>query len=242
MTKKNLIYPILMLLIAITSQHTFAQVNQKSASGSLKSQPISLTIFKHLDIGNPSIAGTDKITPVGVDIIAGGADIWGVKDEFNFVYMERTGDFDIACRIESLTPANLYTKAGLMAREDLGASCRHIFFQVFADNNQRNKNNGGYEYQYRQVRDSSMKAIYPKSDKGIPEFPVKYPDTWIRLQRIKNNFTGFYSTDGKTWKVYTTYQLDLPTKVYLGMAVTSHNNSHNSSARFRNISELKQSN
>jgi regulation of enolase protein 1 (concanavalin A-like superfamily) len=238
MTKKSLIYPFAMLLIAITSQNTCAQENQNSTSGSLKSKPISLSEFKHCDIGNPSIAGTDKITATGVDIIAGGADIWGVKDEFNFVYMERTGDFDIACRIESLTPANTYTKAGLMAREDLNASCRHIFFQVFADNNPRNKNNGGYEYQYRQVRDSSMKAIYPKSNIGTPEFPVKYPDTWIRLQRIKNDFTGYYSTDGKTWKVYTTYQLGLPAKVYLGMAVTAHNTSHNASARFRNISEI----
>jgi regulation of enolase protein 1 (concanavalin A-like superfamily) len=240
MIKKNIIYPIAMLLIAITSQYTLAQDHQKSASATLKSNPISLTAFKHCDIGNPSIAGTDKITAAGVDISAGGADIWGVKDEFNFVYMEHTGDFDIACRVESLTAANLYTKAGLMAREDLSASCRHIFFQVFPDNNPRNKNNGGYEYQYRQVRDSSMKAIYPKSDKGIPEFPVKYPNTWIRLQRIKNDFTGFYSTDGKTWKVYTTYQLDLPPKIYLGMAVTSHNSSQSASAGFRNISELKQ--
>ena len=230
----------MMLILVSTCPSMFAQVNQKSATDALQSKSISLTNFKHCDIGDPSIAGTDKISANGVDIIAGGADIWGVKDEFNFVYVDRTGDFDIICQVESLTPANLYTKAGLMAREDLSAGCRHIFFQVFADNNPRNKNNGGYEYQYRQVRDSSMKAIYPKSDKGVPEFPVKYPGTWIRLQRTKNDFTGFYSTNGKTWKAYTTYQLDLPPKVYLGMAVTSHNTSHNASARFRNISELKQ--
>jgi len=46
---------------------------------------------------------------------AGGVDIWGVKDEFNFVYVERTGNFDLVSRIESLTAANQYTKAGIMA-------------------------------------------------------------------------------------------------------------------------------
>ena len=217
----------------------FAQNNQKNDSNSMKSQSIPLTGFKHCDIGNPSIAGTVKVLNNGFDVIAGGADIWGVKDEFNFVYVERTGDFDLVSRIESLRAANLYTKAGLMAREDLTAGCRHIYFQVFSDNNPRNKNNGGYEFQYRQMKDSLMKAIYPKSSEGNPEFPVVYPNVWIRLQRINNDFTGYYSTDGKTWKVYTTFTLELPSKIYLGLAVTSHNTSHTVSAKFRNIAELK---
>jgi regulation of enolase protein 1 (concanavalin A-like superfamily) len=84
-----------------------------------------------------------------------------------------------------------------------------------------------------------MKAIYPKNSKDTPEFPVTYPNTWLRLQRTGNNFTGYYSTDGRTWKEYTTYTLELPPKVYLGLAVTAHNTTHAASAKFRNISELK---
>ena len=109
-----------------------------------------LTAFKHRDIGNPSIKGTVKVTTDGIEMYAGGEDIWGSKDEFNFAYLEQTGDFDIVSRIESLMAANQYTKAGLMAREDLTAGCRHIYFQVFSDNYPRNNNNGGYEFQYRQ--------------------------------------------------------------------------------------------
>jgi hypothetical protein len=239
MIKKNIIYSIVIFLLIITGPTVFAQDNQKSASILLKSKPIPLASFKHDDVGNPSIKGIVKISNNGFDITAGGADIWGVKDEFNFVYVERVGDFDLVSRIESLSAADLYTKAGLMAREDLTANCRHIYFQVFSDNNPRNKNNGGYEFQYRQVKDSAMKAIYPKSSKGAPEFPVAFPNTWIRLQRTNNDFTGYYSTDGKTWKIYTTFTLELPSKIYLGLAVTSHNTSHTSSAGFRNIWELK---
>jgi len=191
------------------------------------------------DIGNPALAGTVKISDDGFDITAGGADIWGTKDEFTFVYVENSGDFDLVSRIESLTASNLYTKAGLMAREDLSANCRHIYFQVFPNNNPRNKNNGGCEYQYRQERGGEMKAIYPKSSEGTPEFPVSFPDTWIRLKRVNNDFTGFYSTDGKNWKVYTIYTLDLPYKIYLGLAVTSHNTAGTSTAKFRKISEIK---
>ena len=118
----------------------------------MKTQPLTLSVFKHSDVGNPSIPGVVSITKTGIDITAGGEDVWGKRDEFNYVYIQKTGDFDLVSRIESLTPANLYTKAGLMAREDLTADSRHIFFQVFADNSSRNNNNGGYEFQYRQER------------------------------------------------------------------------------------------
>lgn len=239
MIKKCITYSIVLLMLVITFPNVSAQDNQKSNSNSIKTQPIPLAGFKHGDIGNPSIKGTVKVLKNGFDITAGGADIWGVKDEFSFIYVERTGDFDMIARIEGLSAANLYTKAGLMARENLTAGCRHIYFQVFSDNNPRNKNNGGYEFQYRQEKDHEMKAIYPGSSEGTPEFPVAYPNTWIRLQRINNDFTGYYSTDGKTWKVYTTFTLGLPAKIYLGLAVTSHNPNNTASAKFRNIVELK---
>jgi hypothetical protein len=240
MIKKNFFHYAVILTFVITSQVLFAQDNQKSPSKPLKSKAVPLSNFKHRDIGNPSIAGTVKVLSNGLDISAGGADIWGNKDEFNFAYTERTGDFDLVSRIESLSAADLYTKAGIMAREDLTPGSRHIYFQVFSDNSTRNKNNGGYEFQYRQMKDSLMKAIYPKTSTGLPEFPVKYPNTWIRLQRISNDFTGYYSTDGKTWKEFTAFKLELPSKIYLGLAVTSHNTSHAVFAKFRNITELKQ--
>jgi hypothetical protein len=229
MFKKSIHYLILALLLSGLTQVLTAQRLTAVPAGN----------FKHTDIGNPALAGTVKTSDGGFDVTAGGADIWGVKDEFNFVYTEHTGDFDFAARLESLSGADLYTKAGLMAREDLTADCRHIYFQVFPDNKPRNNNNGGYEFQYRLKKGGEMKAIYPKSSTGSPEFPVAFPNSWIRLKRVKNDFTGYYSTDGKTWKVYTTFNLDLPSKIYFGPAVTSHNTKATVTAKFRNISELK---
>ena len=227
-----------MLSILITiSTSVFAQ--NKPASAAPKGQAVALTSFKHGDIGGPSIPGIVKIQKTGIDMTAGGVDIWGTKDEFNYVYIQRTGDFDLVSRVESFMGAHQYSKAGIMARETLTADCRHIYFQVFSDNNPRNKNNGGYEFQYRETKGAEMKAIYPKSAEGMPEFPVNYPNTWIRLQRVNNEFTGYYSKDGSTWKPYTTFTLELPAKIYLGFAVTAHNPVHNASVKFRNITELK---
>ena len=227
MQKKNI--PFLLIILLITG-----------LSLSAKEKTISLKKFKSTDIGNPDISGSSRIKDNSITITAGGADVWGVEDEFRFVYMEQTGDFDLVAQIESLTEPHLYTKAGLMAREDLSDNSRHIFFQVFPNNNPRNKNNGGYEFQYRKDKSGEMKAIYPARFDGTPEFPVNYPNTWIRLKRVGSDFTGFYSADGKTWKQYTTFNMEISKKIYLGFAVTSHNTKKAATAIFKNISELKE--
>jgi hypothetical protein len=238
MVRKIINYFIVGLLFFSAGADLCAQSNQTSTIRYNKIKPVLSRTFKHTDVGNPAIAGTVTVLNEGIDMTAGGTDIWGVKDEFNFVYIERNGDFDFVAQIESLSPTHLYTKAGLMAREDLSAGCRHVYFQVFPDNKPRNKNNGGYEFQYRHDKDGEMKAIYPKTSEGTPEFPVLYPNTWVRLQRIRKEFTGYYSTDGINWKIYANYTLDLPAKIYLGLAVTSHDANKITSAKFRNLGEV----
>jgi hypothetical protein len=146
--------------------------------------------FKYADVGNPAIAGTVKANDAGFDITAGGSDIWGIKDEFSFVYIEKTGDFDIAARVESLTSTHQYTKAGLMAREDLTPGSKHIYFQLFPDNMPRNKNNGGLSISTAN-KGGEMKAIYPARFEGTPDFPVSFPDTWIRLKEPEKIYRIF---------------------------------------------------
>jgi hypothetical protein len=226
---------MLILLTGILNAQNNGPVPLQKTS---KIKLLNLKDFKYADIGNPEISGTVTVSDGGFDITAGGADIWGVKDEFNFVYIENTGDFDVAARVESLTATHLYTKAGFMAREDLTPGSRHIYFQMFPDNQPRNKNNGGFEYQYRQQTGGEMKAIYPARAVGTPDFPVTFPDTWIRLKRTGNKFTGYTGTDGKSWKEYASYTLDLPEKVYLGAAVTSHKTTESTTAKFRRICNI----
>lgn len=237
MSGKNTLTAAISLLILFTGTLS-AQDNSPVVQKTSKIKLLKTKDFRHADIGNPAIAGTVTVTGGGFDITAGGADIWGVKDEFNFVYLEKTGDFDLAARVESLTATHLYTKAGLMAREDLTPGSRHIYFQIFPDNRPRNKNNGGFEYQYRQQPGGEMKAIYPSRFEGTPDFPVTFPDTWIRLKRTGNKFTGYSGTDGKSWKEYASFTLNLPHKIYLGAAVTSHKTTDSATAKYRNLSNI----
>jgi len=238
MVRKNTFKVAISILILFAGILSAQDKSPEPVQKTSKSELIKTEVFKHTDVGNPAIGGTVSVTDGGFDITAGGADVWGAKDEFNFVYIEKTGDFDFAARIESLTAVHLYTKAGLMAREDMTPGSRHIYFQIFPDNNPRNKNNGGFEYQYRQQTGGEMKAIYPARFDGTPDFPVTFPNTWIRLRRVGNKFTGYSSTDGKSWKEYASFTLGLPEKVYLGAAVTSHKTTEFTTARFRDICNI----
>jgi hypothetical protein len=238
MLRKNTLPTAISLLLLFTGTLYSQNNSQIPVQKTSKIKLVKTEDFKHSDVGNPSIAGTVTVSDGGFDITAGGADVWGIKDEFNFVYIEKTGDFDFVARVESLTATHQYTKAGLMAREDLTPGSKHIYFQIFPNNIQRNKNNGGYEYQYRQVTGGEMKAIYPSRFDGTPEFPATFPNTWIRLKRVGNQFTGFTGTDGKLWKEYATFILDLPEKIYLGAAVTSHKTTEATTAKFRNIGNI----
>lgn len=200
-----------------------------------KEKALPLKKFQSADIGNPAIKGAVKVLDQSLQITAGGADVWGVRDECHFAWIEQSGDFDLKARVESLTDPHLYTKAGLMAREELSENSRHIFFQLFPNNKPRNKNNGGFEFQYRPEKGGKMLAIYPAKAEGMAEFPVNFPNTWIRLKRTGDEFTGYCSADGKTWKPYTTFTLTLAKKIYLGIAVTSHNTKEGATSVFRDI-------
>jgi regulation of enolase protein 1 (concanavalin A-like superfamily) len=192
--------------------------------------------FLSEDIGNIDLKGSIEKIGTGYDVIAGGKDIWDNTDQFHFVYVIIDDDFDMAVRLESLSMADLYTKAGLMARKSLLTDSEHVFFMVFPDNSPRNKNNGGYEFQYREKLGADSFAIYPNDySSERAEFPINYPNTWLRLKRSGDLFYGFYSTDGETWKLYCSYEMKIDRTVYLGLAVTSHNENETVKASFRDI-------
>ncbi|OCT16301.1 hypothetical protein A8709_02390 [Paenibacillus pectinilyticus] len=193
--------------------------------------------LKGADIGNPTIEGSTKRLADGYEVQAGGADVWGLSDEFHFSHQACEGDFNIQVRLEALEGAHLYTKAGLMARESLAADSAHAYLVVFPDNSPRNKNNGGYEFQYREVSQGDSAAIYPEDyTTEPPTFPVDYPNTWLRLQRVNNEFHSWYSADGTDWQLFSSKVLELNNSLLVGLAVTSHNEDKSATAVFKNIS------
>ena len=63
-----------------------------------------------------------------------------------------------------------------------------------------------------------------------------YPNSWIRLTRVGNMFTGYLSTDGTNWTVVSSVSMALPTTIYLGFAVASRAAGQLATAQFRDVS------
>ncbi len=192
--------------------------------------------FTSIDIGSPHLTGTTKRVGTDIEITAGGRDIWETRDEFHFAHLRVTGDFRLSACLASLTMGDLYTKAGLMLRASLDAGAEHAFLLAFGDNQPRNKNNGGLEFQYRTQPSGSCTGVYPPQPLPVqPDFPVNYPQVWVRLSRVGDAITAEHSQDGRTWRTFTVHQQAFPATACLGLAVTSHNVNEPVRAVFRQV-------
>lgn len=192
--------------------------------------------FTATDVGSPRLPGATKPLGGDIEITAGGRDIWETRDEFHFAQMRVTGDFTLSACLASLAMGDPYTKAGLMLRTSLEAGAEHAFLLAFGDNQARNKNNGGLEFQYRTQANGSCTGVYPPQPlPAQPDFPVTFPNVWLRLSRQGSTITAENSQDGRTWRIFTVHQQVLPATAYLGLAVTSHNVNQTVSAVFRKI-------
>src|SRR5688500_8503229 len=160
-----------------------------------------------VDIGNPRTAGT--LTPVagGFNVTASGRDIGGNADQFSFVQQTVSGDFDVRIRVASLGLSDAFAKAGLVARETLAASSR--FAGALAT-----PSISGMTFESRATSNGIAAAT--------GTFPVNYPNTWLRLKRTGNVFTGYGSYDGQLWSQLGSATLTISNDLYLGAAVSSH--------------------
>jgi regulation of enolase protein 1 (concanavalin A-like superfamily) len=183
----------------------------------------STSAYAATDIGSPTPAGGSVGVLGGYDVTGGGSDIGGTNDHFQFSYQTRAGDFDLKVRLDALAASDTWAEAGLMARESTAAGSR--FAAVLAT-----PSISGCAFQARGL----LNGASPTSG----SFPVNYPNTWLRLQRSGNQFTGYAGFDGQHWALLGTTNLALPSTVSFGFAVSSHNSASTTTARFRELSAV----
>jgi hypothetical protein len=162
---------------------------------------------------------------------AAGADIWNTADDFRFVYKRLSGDGSITARIDSCTQANVWTKAGIMMRENLSAEATNAYSFVTPT--------GRVGTQWRV--DTFGATVSTRSEtEGEITLPI-----WVRLTRKGNLFKGEQSADGATWQpMFQSGTPDLPTEreifmipdIYIGLAVTSHQTGVPATAMLSNVS------
>jgi hypothetical protein len=187
---------------------------------------ISFTIlsFVLMDVGGPQPAGSSTPSGNGFDLTAGGTGIDGVADSMAYDYQQRIGDFDVMVRVQGLSPADAFTKAGVMARESLAANSRYYASVA-------TPGISGCFFQFRSATGG------PTTNAGAA--PTTYPNTFLRLKRAGNTLSGYFSTDGNTWMLLSSLANQvLPSQVYVGMFVASRINGTGATGQFRDFSDV----
>ncbi len=206
------------------------RVDRVQGSGGTVIAPNSTIDFEVIgftfgDVGGPAVPGSSIIVPGGLDVTGAGSDINGTSDQFQFSYEAdpRVGDFDVRVRVAGLAGSDLWAKAGLMARESLTGGSRYA--AAFAT-----PGLSGAYFQYR------LAAAGGTTNAGAA--PVTYPNTWLRLKRDGNLFTGYVSVDGSAWGMLGSMTIPMPAGVYVGLAVTSRDSSRVATAQFREFGNV----
>jgi regulation of enolase protein 1 (concanavalin A-like superfamily) len=179
--------------------------------------------FNAQPIGGGAQAGATTLVSGGADVTAGGSGVGGNTDQFQFAWQSVAGDFDYRVRVEALDFADLFAKAGLMARETLDADSR--FAAAFAT-----PTLAGCFFEAR------TNAGWLTLTSG--SFPASYPSMWLRLKRAGSLFSGFASQDGGDWTSLSSANVTLSNRLYLGLAVSSHNSNQMTDAHFREFSSV----
>jgi len=174
--------------------------------------------WTHADIGSVGFPGDASFLSGRFNLIASGTDIWENSDGFHFACTPLTGDGQIIARVVSMQFTDPWAKAGVMFRENVSPGSKHALMVVTAG--------GGSAFQWRPVPDKISRNT------DGPSVNVPY---WVRLVRAGDTFTGCVSKDGRDWKRVDSVTIPMNKTIYVGLALTAHNNSALNSSLFDNV-------
>jgi hypothetical protein len=157
-----------------------------------------------------------------VQVVGGGTDIWGTADGFQFYYQKLVGDGTIIGRLTNFPTGedvNPWAKAGLMMRNDLTPGSMNAYVSLDGTHGQRFS-----------VRINENGAS-TRSGNTTTTSPY-----WFKLVRANNKFTAYSSPDLVTWtEVGSPVTIAMDNTIYVGVAVTSMNNSSPITTGFDNL-------
>jgi len=176
------------------------------AQGSVKG---ALAIFTgSTDIGSTS-EGSAVYSPSSGEyqITGGGADIWGMADDFHFTWVQVSGDVNLTAdvRFPGSSPERL-RKAVLMIRQSLDPGSAYADVAIHGD--------GHINLQFRTVAGG-------KTDDTLS---TQHGSTRLRIERKGNQFTASAGEPGGILVPVSPVTVVMRDPVYLGIGVCAHAN------------------
>ena len=170
------------------------------------------------DVGGVAVGGATTQSNGTWTVSGSGSDIWDNADGCRFVSQRLTGDVQVTAQVNGLTNTDIWAKAGVMIRESMATGSRHASTFATASN--------GLAYQRRLNTDGAS------SHTAGPGIPAPY---WVRIERVGNVVISSASPNGSTWTEIRRETITMNAAIYVGLAVTSHNNSALCTATFTNV-------
>ncbi|HNB81867.1 MAG TPA: DUF1349 domain-containing protein, partial [Chitinophagaceae bacterium] len=183
------------------------------------SDPLSSDFDAHQDIGPVGSPGSVCYDALHqrYTILASGEDIWDKNDEFHFLYKQMSGDISISARVKHVGNIYGWAKAGVMIRESLNTDSKQSMCVLTPGN--------GFAHQWREnTNDWSSNTDTAGAEPG-----------WVKMERIGNSFTAYFSSDGLNWNLLNTVTISMANTVYVGLANCSHIDSTLNDAVFDHI-------
>jgi hypothetical protein len=178
-------------------------------------------VWTNSDIGDVCTPGS--FTDLGSDVfeISGsGVDIWGTDDSFHYAFKPLTGDGQITVRVASILPEpplNEWTKAGVMIRDTLDPNSAHAMMAVTPNYQPDGTGPQGHRVSAQGRLAAGDGSFHVSS--GNMSGPM-----CVRLIRQGDTFTAYYYDNGE-WIEQASTDIVMTDPVYIGMVVTSHDNS-----------------
>ena len=147
------------------------------------------------------------------NLAGGGRDIWARSDHGIFVHRRINGDAEITGRLLGVQPTNQHAKVGLMIRASLEADDVNTMWLAKPNDPPNGGIVQGLSFQWRPARAENSTA---RNQRFI------FPPQTLRLARKGPNVEASVLIAQDKWFVVWRQALDLPEAIYVGLAVTSH--------------------
>ncbi len=201
---------------------------ENSQGQSPNSYPVSICAglpepWAHRDIGPVMVAGNANFNGNMFTLEGAGADIGGTNDEGHFVFRPLYGDGTIMARFVPQTSSQ-FTQLGLMTRDSAAADAAEVALLISPQMGQDvempkwraelsvRKNSGAA---------TTLCAASENFSKPMVTFGRLTGYCWLKLERKGDDFTGWVSSDGKSWRPVGKATVPLAQKLLVGLAVCS---------------------